>query len=286
MTYGVVCTRATVNIGDDIQSLAAIDLLHKNDVTRYTCVEREELNNYKGEPLALIMNGWFLHNLQNFPPSDKIKPLFISFHCEYEEIVREHRKYFQKHEPIGCRSLSTVSMFHKYGIEAHLDGCITLCFDEFPEKEDYICVSDVDSAFEGAFRNGPDIDYWVDWSKDFDRYKNIIYLTHHKGDLVKQQNQQRLARAETLLDLYKGARLVVTSRLHALLPCRAFNTNAKFVHPYYNSDKRFSGLENIINTRNFEGVGLDGIPSTADRTIINQKKESLHRTFKTLLEQA
>ena len=80
MAYGVVATCSTNNIGDDIQTLAAIDLLHKNDITRYACVEREELNNYNGEPLALIMNGWFLHNLQNFPPSDKIKPLFISFY--------------------------------------------------------------------------------------------------------------------------------------------------------------------------------------------------------------
>ena len=286
MPYGVVATCATNNIGDDIQTLAAIDLLHKNDITRYTCVEREELNNYNGEPLALIMNGWFLHNLQNFPPSDKIKPLFISFHCEYEELIREHRKYFQKHEPIGCRSLSTVSMFHKYGIDAHLDGCITLCFDENPEKEDYICVSDVDSTFEKAFRNRSDINYWVDWSKDFDRYKNIIYVTHEKSGLTKQHTHQRLARAETLLDLYKGARLVVTSRLHALLPCRAFNTNAKFIHPYYNSDNRFSGLENIINTRNFKNVGLEGIPSSADITLINEKKESLHRAFTTILGQA
>ena len=99
MKYGVVCTRVTSNIGDDIQSLAAIDLLRQNGISEYGCVEREALNHYDGEPIALIMNGWFLHNPKNFPPSDKIKPLFISFHCEHEEVIKEHRKYFQKHNP-------------------------------------------------------------------------------------------------------------------------------------------------------------------------------------------
>ena len=115
MKYGVVCTCATSNIGDDIQSLAAIDLLRKNGISEYICVEREALKHYSGEPIALIMNGWFLHNPNNFPPSDKIKPLFISFHCEHEEVIKEHRKYFQKHD------FFPISLFH-------LDGKILISY--------------------------------------------------------------------------------------------------------------------------------------------------------------
>ena len=35
--------------------------------------------------------------------------------------------------------------------------------------------------------------------------------------------------------------------MHCILPCRAFNTSAIFIHKDYKSDNRFSGLENIIN---------------------------------------
>ena len=43
------------------------------------------------------------------------------------------------------------------------------------------------------------------------------------------------------------AELVITTRLHCILPCRAFNTNAIFIHQKYNNDSRFTGLKNIIN---------------------------------------
>ena len=99
MKYGVICTSQTRNIGDDIQSLAAIYFLRKNGITDYVCVEREELNSYSGEPLALITNGWFLHKFQNFPPSGKIKPLFIGFYSHYPSLIEKHREYFKKHEP-------------------------------------------------------------------------------------------------------------------------------------------------------------------------------------------
>ena len=267
MKYGVVCTCATSNIGDDIQSLAAIDLLRKNGISEYICVEREALKHYSGEPIALIMNGWFLHNPNNFPPSDKIKPLFISFHCEHEEVIKEHRKYFQKHEPIGCRSNSTVSMCEKYGIKAYLSGCITLCFDEAPEKEEYVCATDI--RFD-----------------DLIERKNLIYLTHIKEDLITQSNQKRLQRAETLLDLYRGAKLVITSRLHCILPCRAFNTNAKFVHSLYDVDPRFKGLEDIINGQKLENINFNDVPSTVDRKIITQNKNNLRSAFKELLNQS
>ena len=267
MKYGVVCTRATSNIGDDIQSLAAIDLLRQNGISEYGCVEREALNHYDGEPIALIMNGWFLHNPKNFPPSDKIKPLFISFHCEHEEVIKEHRKYFQKHEPIGCRSNSTVSMCEKYGIKAYLSGCITLCFDEAPEKEEYVCATDI--HFDDPIER-----------------KNLIYLTHIKEDLNRQSNQKRLQRAEALLDLYRGAALVITSRLHCLLPCRAFNTNAKFIHSLYDIDPRFRGLEDILNGQKLDSTNLDDIPPTVDRKIIAKHKDRLRSAFKELLNQS
>lgn len=283
MKFGVISTRVTANIGDDIQSLAAIELLRQNGINEYVCVEREALNSYSGEPVALIMNGWFLHYMKNFPPSDKIKPLFISFHCEKEELIKKHQKYFQKHEPIGCRSNSTVHMCHKYGIKAYLSGCLTLCFDETDKnlkRQDRTYVVDV---------------------KLKDSHENSIHITHIHETLNGQTNQQRFWRAQALLDLYREAELVITCRLHCLLPCRAFNTNTKFVHRDYASDPRFKGLEDIINGetgyyQRFKHsvlgmpdiVGLpmsqlDKVPNKVNREIIDNKKNELKKAFTELL---
>ena len=65
------------NIGDHIQSLAAAQF--SKPIDEY--VERENLNRYcsrdKGK---MIMNGWFMRQPDNWPPSEQIKPLIISFH--------------------------------------------------------------------------------------------------------------------------------------------------------------------------------------------------------------
>lgn len=71
---------STVNIGDDIQTLAAINLLKKKGITEYIFIDRELLSDYNGDPVTLIMNGWYMHNINKFPPSDKITPVFISVH--------------------------------------------------------------------------------------------------------------------------------------------------------------------------------------------------------------
>ena len=65
------------NIGDYIQTKAVIDILNKQNIK---ILEREELNNYNGDPIKTIINGWFMEKPNNWPPSENITPLFISFH--------------------------------------------------------------------------------------------------------------------------------------------------------------------------------------------------------------
>ena len=78
--------------------------------------------------------------------------------------------------------------------------------------------------------------------KDYEDFKII----KHDIKVGKKNLPLRLESAENLLNLYREAKLVVTSRLHCVLPCRAFNTDVKFIHAKYNTDKRFFGLEEYI----------------------------------------
>jgi hypothetical protein len=56
----------------------------------------------------------------------------------------------------------------------------------------------------------------------------------------------RFARASVLLDRYKRARLVVTSRLHCALPCLAFGTPVIFIESAADA-YRFNGLRELLH---------------------------------------
>ena len=114
------------NIGDYLQSLAALQFLDKP--VEY--LNREMLDEYNGEDVRLIMNGWFLHECKHWPPSNKIFPVFISFHLNsvaYE--ILDSKKtidYFKKHEPIGCRDKKTMNLLRGKGVDSYFSGCLTL----------------------------------------------------------------------------------------------------------------------------------------------------------------
>ena len=76
MKIGVIGCLNTKNIGDYIQTLAVIKLIG----TDYKILDRETLNSYNDKPRKVIINGWFMENPLNFPPSSNLNPLFISFH--------------------------------------------------------------------------------------------------------------------------------------------------------------------------------------------------------------
>ena len=80
---------STSKIGDDIQTLAAINFLKKKGIEKYSFIDREYLSDYDGDAVNLIMNGWFMHNLKKFPPSKNINPIFISFHVNKEKLVKK-----------------------------------------------------------------------------------------------------------------------------------------------------------------------------------------------------
>lgn len=126
------------NIGDYIQSIAADQFMHATAL-----VEREHLNEYRGEKMKVILNGWFMHRPENFPPSNDIVPLFISFHlrpCRAEEFLTERTvAYLKAHGPIGCRDLNTKALLEARGIPAYFSNCLTLTlgrsFPPVPDEE-------------------------------------------------------------------------------------------------------------------------------------------------------
>ena len=142
--YGVIWA-PTPNIGDDIQTLAAINFLKKKGITEYKLINRERLHKYNGEEVHLIMNGWFMHHIKNFPPSKKIKPIWLSFHVARPKFVLKNLNYFKNQPAIGCRDKHTVNFLKSHGINAYFTGCLTLLFDKHPNKNSKKYLVDVNT---------------------------------------------------------------------------------------------------------------------------------------------
>lgn len=143
LVYGDI---RTVNIGDYIQSLAAKQYFDDED---YELVNRDELGLYSGVPAKVIMNAWLTYKPENWPPSNKITPLFVALHINssVEKIMLspENIGYFKKYEPIGCRDIYTMNLFKSRGVDAYFSSCLTTTLDltyKVPKHREGIYIVD------------------------------------------------------------------------------------------------------------------------------------------------
>ena len=141
------------NLGDYNQAIAARQFMNVDEF-----IDRDELRSYNGKECKLIMNGWFMHNPEEFPPSEKIVPLITSFHVsprKADMILREDGvNYLKKHEPIGCRDHVTLKILSDKGIKAYFSGCLTLTlgrtYSHRPEKKNVLFVDPVLPFTDGS----------------------------------------------------------------------------------------------------------------------------------------
>ena len=213
-----------MNIGDDIQAYATAQFYPEVDYF----IDRENMPTFKtddGEPVAVIMNAWYMWKKWNWPPSRYIYPLFVGFHyadhqlarqpgsaLKYEMLHGEGGEYLKAWGPIGCRDHFTEERLQEIGIDSFFSGCITLTLPK-QKKEDrgrYICVVDVDAKVTEQIKKqleGTDIEVRV--------------MTHNQKRDAKKPWEVREADTTERLTEYQNAICVVTKRLHCALPCLA-----------------------------------------------------------------
>ncbi len=227
MKYGIMYYKKTDNIGDDIQTYAAIRFLPHIDYH----IDREDLNCFipkEKEYVSMIMNGWFLHNKAAWPPSPYINPLLISMHFTCLEKIDVGEKYLQglggdylkSYQPIGCRDVETRKRLTKNNIENYFSGCMTLTIKPFEniEKQEYICLVDLDERSSKKVKESTS--------------REIREITHdvNPEEIYKKGFEERMKNVEELLKTYQASHLVLTNRLHVALPCIALGTPVILVH--------------------------------------------------------
>lgn len=209
VNFGIL-TYNSINIGDEIQSLAAMRFLPRID----SYVYREKINLFKPSiKTKLLMNAWWMWKPENFSIDKNVDALFTSVHIR-EAIFSNFEKkmeIFSKFAPIGCRDLSTCEYLKSHNIQAYFSGSLTLTLQRnynIP-KQDYILCVDVPQKVIDVIKTKTSKPVY-----DISRFLSPYYDSKEHFELAK-----------VMLSLYHNAHLVVSSRMHVILPSLALETN-------------------------------------------------------------
>lgn len=211
---------AIANVGESIQAITMTYIYSKLGINARDIVKIDQcrIKEYNGDslifPLRLPLSR---SNVDSYLPlNNKITPIFISLHLHDD--IFENREdlvnYFKKYEPIGCRDEQSCSFFRKYGIEAYIMGCYTLCLPERrkPSKRGKTFVVDAsDELIEAMPKRIKNNAVMLSHAVPFKKYP----VTHQEDERLEGVAKQYLER------YYNEANLVITSRLHAAAPCMA-----------------------------------------------------------------
>lgn len=240
--YNGNCLSNRANIGDYIQSLAALQYLPKNCKPYF--IDRDSIQYYHGPKVKLIMNGWHSIKEGNKYVSTQIIPFFLSYHlAKSEHLSSLYIENLKKFSPIGCRDLNTRDKLNKYGINSYFSSCLTTTLDiDFlsPENQRSNDIIFIDYKF-GQLRK---VDEFL-LSLNKYNFKNVIYINHKFN--LELTHIERFKLAKSLLEKYSKAKLVITTRIHGALPCLAFHTPVILINKIYDY-YRFPGLYELLNT--------------------------------------
>lgn len=236
--YGIYKYAIGSNLGDEIQSIAASYFLPKIDCF----IDRESIkkNNIilPREKIKVIMNGWYMHDWKQWPPHNSIEPLFISVNLSNKKFIAnifssQNINYLIKHAPIGARDLYTLNLLQRNNIPSYFSGCLTLTLPKNKNivRQDYILCIDVDKNI-------------VEKLKKHSNKKIFEFSTNFPYQYLK--SMERFKYALGLLKAYQSASAVITSRLHAAMPCLALETPVLLVRDFKKYDGRFDGLGDLV----------------------------------------
>lgn len=263
----------TINIGDDIQSLAARAYLPS--VSRY--VDRESIAEFKSsmddETTRMIGNGWYAETAEAWPPTDDLDLLPVSIHVSRDSFVRKafvssrSRDYLSSHGPVGARDTPTLRFFESAGIEAYLSQCLTLTLQPCKElaRQDYVVLVEPTKELEKFVRAATS--------------RPVVVLSIYVPRTLP--TELRLRYAELVLGVLQSASAVVTGRLHSLLPSVAFGTPVAYVPKVRTFDARrlleFRGLStSFTSVREFVEESATRFPLDAPlRSLVPRSSDTV-----------
>jgi hypothetical protein len=267
MDYGhPSATKASDNIGDHIQTIAALGHLVRHQNVRLHGREDliDVLAQFRGrtrperrrddvdadievisahrdasiyEPIPedtwILGFGWFMHSLfrmrHAFPLHRNLRPIFVSFHCNKREMLTPDAiAYLKRYGPVGCRDWTTVDLLLSIGVPAFFSGCLTTTIDTvFPDPT---APPPADAPIAYVDVPSEDGGATIKHASEVVRRRSFVANIYAALDLLERYRREH--------------RAVVTSRLHCYLPVRSLGMDVDF-RPANRSNVRFDGLIDI-----------------------------------------
>lgn len=202
------------NLGDDIQAYAV-----EQFVPAEHTVDRERLDQAPEEGFSrdLLLFGWLMHS-DHWPPAPQyqVHPLAVHIAPQCRPMMSETAQWWQRWGRIPCRDSSTAEYFLGQDVDAEFSGCATLTLRRWVKPvRNLVVIADAKAA-DGL----PQL-----------RFQQVMEQTHHLPRPKHRNPRYRARRTKEALRAYQQAEMVVTSRLHVMLPCLAFGTPVLFIRP-------------------------------------------------------
>lgn len=292
------------NLGDDIQTIAVMDILQDLQLHN-SFVYRDLISGYFFNPLHknyVILNGWFTNGYGldvyysvtdetkplinvTWPPKGNFIPILYSFHISEwgakgtrevnpKFLDQESIDFYTKGGRVGCRDTHTLNVLEKLGVPAYLSNCITLSFDKnkytksnCPNNE--ILMVDVPQPYKNSLI--PKIASYYEGQVGF---KSITHsISSYSTDII-----DRLSLAKRHLQAFCNAKLVVTSRLHVALPCLAFGTPLIFICDDEDLDNSrfvdYLQYMNVLKYSEVDSMQIENYLSSKYDGLLSQKVKS------------
>ena len=274
---------ATQNLGDHIQILAGLALLRGFGIEPTARIDRDDdiatVENIEGdERIGLLLNGWFKTNRDQWPPAERIVPLFLGFHIrlfQCPELLAEPAiLYYKKFGPIGCRDSHTQNLLEQRGVESFVSRCLSLTL---PRR----------------LAHGPDQKTVFVASRDKrileilpESLGDVVYVNHYSESRDFATNCDR---ATEMLERYRSeASLIVTTFLHAALPAIAMGIPVVVFYPLNSPEmsvsdrERFTALDGLVPVHDLGDIeDVDWNPQPPDVSLIKLELRDRLREMKT-----
>ncbi|MDA0789643.1 MAG: polysaccharide pyruvyl transferase family protein [Proteobacteria bacterium] len=235
----------TPNIGDDIQTLAAMAMqgIDYTETGRYELIDRDQPDytalRHPIDEYQLDLNCWFSLAPAHRGFDLRIKQRITSIHLNHTResitpLLPWLTEIAARTTGIGCRDSYTTELLTSLGINAYFQSCPTLQLARSTATRDSSILL-VDLKGSSGQKVAPP----------------CKVLTHRLNNPVEVDPMKRFQRAADLLEQYASCRAVITNRIHAMFPCVAMGTPVYFVDDRRDLS-RFGGYEALIQQQRLE----------------------------------
>ena len=215
------------NLGDHIQTLALLQHVRPSKL-----LKRDRLTPHPD--LSLVSNGW-LTSGRFAQPSEFRGVKHVGVHLAPHVRTPEMLETLKPCGVIGCRDTVTQKYLSEHGIPTHLTRCATLTYPTYHGSREGVISVDLDPEAHALVAS---------------RYPDSIHLSHdlkpfEPEEVTEEDVVEQYRKAYGLLMRYRTAELVITTRVHATLPCIAFGTPVIYVGVLNEEDDRLSIFDGI-----------------------------------------